>query len=116
MIILFAAFVAFIMLIVFGAMRSTDVFQTAIARAKADPAVIEALGSPIKDGLFLSGSTNVNGASGEADLAIPISGPKGKGTLYVVAVKAAGEWSYSKMVVEIAGTRERINLSANEDK
>jgi Cytochrome oxidase complex assembly protein 1 len=42
------------------------------------PAVIEALGSPIKEGFFVSGNTNVNGASGEANLSIPISGPREK--------------------------------------
>ena len=62
-------------------MKSTDVYKEALARAKADPVVIEALGSPIKDGFLLSGNTNVNGASGESNLAIPISGPKGKGTI-----------------------------------
>ena len=30
-------------------------------------AVIEALGSPIKEGFFVSGNTNVNGAAGEAN-------------------------------------------------
>jgi hypothetical protein len=81
-----------------------------LARAKADPAVIEALGSPIKDGFLLSGNTNVNGASGESNLAIPISGPKGKGTIYVSANKSLGRWNYSGLVVEVGQTHERIDL------
>jgi Cytochrome oxidase complex assembly protein 1 len=52
----------------------------------------------------------VNGASGESNLAIPISGPKGKGTVYVSAIKSLGQWSYSGLVVEVAQTRERIDL------
>ena len=68
------------------------------------PAVIEALGSPIKEGLFVSGNTNVNGAAGETDLAIPTSGPKGKGTIYLKAAKTLGRWSYSDLVVEIQAT------------
>ena len=47
---LFFVFVGSIVVIVFSAMKSTDVYREALARAKADPAVIEALGSPIKDG------------------------------------------------------------------
>jgi len=86
--ILFAAFITLIVMIVFSAMKSSDVYKDALKRAKAEPAVIEALGSPIKDGMFVSGSTKVNGASGEANLAIPIYGPKGEGTLYVVAEKS----------------------------
>ena len=69
------------------------------------------LGSPINDGMFLSGNTNVNGASGNADLAIPISGPKGKGTIYVAASKSAGRWSYTTLVAEIKRTGERIDLT-----
>jgi len=107
---LFLAFAGSIVVIVFSAMKSTDVYKEALARAKADPAVIEALGSPIKDGFLLSGNTNVNGASGESNLAIPISGPRGKGTVYVSASKSLGRWIYSGLVVEISGTHQRIDL------
>jgi len=91
-------------------MKSTDVYKEALARAKADPAVIEALGSPIKDGFLVSGNTNVNGASGESNLAIPISGPKGKGTIYASANKSLGRCNYSGLVVEVGQTHERIDL------
>ena len=107
---LFLVFVGSIIVIVFSAMKSTDVYKEALARAKADPAVTEALGSPIKEGFLVSGNTNVNGASGESNLAIPISGPKGKGTIYVSANKALGQWNYSGLVVEVGQTRERIDL------
>jgi hypothetical protein len=104
------AFVGSIALIVFSAMKSTDVYKDALARAQAHPFVIEALGSPIKEGFLVSGNTNVNGASGEANLSIPISGPKGKGTIYVAASKSLGRWNYSGLIVEIAKTHQRINL------
>lgn len=107
---LFAVFIFAIISFAFGIMKSTDVYKDALAQVRADPAVIEALGSPIKDGMILSGSTNVNGASGKADLAIPISGPKGKGTIYVVAEKSAGLWNYSILAVEISETKKRIDL------
>ena len=107
---LFLAFVGSILVIVFSAMKSTDVYKEALARAKANPAVIEALGSPIKDGFLMSGNTNVNGASGESNLAIPISGPKGKGTIYASATKSLGQWNYSGLVVEIGQTHQRIDL------
>jgi Cytochrome oxidase complex assembly protein 1 len=107
---LFLAFIGSILVIVFSAMKSTDVYKGALARAKPDPAVIEALGSPIRDGFLVSGNTNVNGASGESNLAIPISGPKGKGTIYVSANKSLGHWNYSGLVVEVGQTHERIDL------
>ena len=107
---LFLLFAGSIIVIVFSAMKSTDVYKEALSRAKADPSIIEALGSPIKDGFLVSGNTNVNGASGETNLAIPISGPKGKGTIYVSANKSLGQWIYSGLVVEVGETHQRIDL------
>ncbi len=91
-------------------MKSTDVYKDALVRAKLHPSAIEALGQPIKEGLLVSGNTNANGASGEANLSIPISGPKGKGTVYVAANKSLGRWNYSGLIVEIARTHQRIDL------
>jgi len=108
--VMFLAFVGSIIVIVFSAIKSTDIYKEALARAKADPAVIEALGSPIKDGSLVSGNTNVNGASGASNLAIPISGPKARGTIYVSANKSLGQWNYSGLVVEVGPTHQRIDL------
>jgi hypothetical protein len=107
---LFVVFVGSILVLVFSAIKSTDVYKDALARAKADPAVIEALGSPITEGFLVSGNTNVNGASGEANLSIPISGPNGKATIYVATQKSLGRWSYSGLVAEIQKTHQRIDL------
>ena len=104
------AVVAFLVVVIFGALKQTDVYKMAVARAKADPRVISALGAPIDEGWYLSGKTNVDGGSGDADLSIPISGPKGKGTIYATATKSAGEWNYSKLVVKIDSTGETIDL------
>jgi hypothetical protein len=109
-VVLFVVFVGSVVLIVFSAVKSSDVYKDALARAKAHPAVIEALGSPVTEGFLVSGNTNVNGASGETNLSIPIAGPKGKGTIYVAAKKSLGQWSYSGLVFEIAKTRQRIDL------
>ena len=109
--ILGGAFAAFLVFVIFGALKQTDVYKTAVARAKSNSEVIAALGQPISEGWYLSGSTNVNGGSGNADISIPISGPKGKGTIYAVATKSAGEWSYSKLQVKIDSTGETIDLN-----
>lgn len=105
-----AAFVFVIVSIVFGAMKSSDAYKAALAKAKADPRVANALGSPITDGFFVGGKTNVSGTSGYADMTVPISGPNGKGTIYFVASKFAGQWTFSKLIVEVANTGQRIDL------
>jgi Cytochrome oxidase complex assembly protein 1 len=110
MLLLVACFLFLILSIVFGAIKSSDAYKTALAKAKADPRVMSALGSPITDGFFVKGTTNVSGTSGQADMTVPISGPKGKGTIYFVATKFAGQWSFSKLMVEIGATGQRIDL------
>lgn len=112
----FAAFIVLIITIVFGMVKSSDVYKDALATAQTDPTVMKALGSPIKAGIFVMGSINVSGPSGQADLAIPISGPMGKGTIYAVASKHAGRWTFSELAVEIKATKERIELIPSEGK
>jgi hypothetical protein len=103
-------FCALIAYFAFGLMKTNDAYKEALARAKASPAVVRALGSPLREGLFVSGSIEVTGPSGNAELAIPVSGPRGKGTIYMEARKSAGRWSFSKLLVEVDATKERIDL------
>ena len=109
-ILLFVAFIGGIVMIAFGSMKQADVYKEAVARAQSDPLVVQKLGSPIGPGMFLSGNINVNGTSGEAKLAIPIHGPKAKGTIYVEATKSAGKWNYALMQVAVEGEDTRIDL------
>src|SRR5437867_9675958 len=51
--------------------------QRCAGPGQGSPAVIEVLGSPITVGVLVSGNTNVNGASGETNRAIPVSGTRG---------------------------------------
>ena len=113
---IFTGFVALIVTIVFGVIKSSDVYQEALARAKTDPAVEMALGTPIEKGLLVMGNINVSGSSGEADLAIPISGPDDEATIYAVAEKSAGRWTFLTLVVEIKTTGDRIDLMVKKEK
>jgi hypothetical protein len=55
-------------------------------QSSGKPAVAQKLGGRIEEGWLTSGSINVGtGGSGDANLAVPISGPKGNGTVYVMA-------------------------------
>jgi hypothetical protein len=93
-------------------MKQTDVYKTAVARAQTNPAVIEAIGSPISQIGIVSGNSNVNGATGEANLSIPMRGPKGKATLYVEARKSADIWYFQTMQLKVQKTGERIDLNS----
>ena len=97
-----------ILLLAFGAIKSSDPYKEALERAKANEEVKGLLGEPIEAGFFVSGSIETSGASGKADLSIPISGPKGSATIYVTASKTAGKWEYSTL--EVAKNGARIDL------
>lgn len=95
---------------VFGIIKSSDIYQTALQEAQTNPAVSQALGEPVEPGWWVTGSIRVNGPNGNADIAVPLSGPKNSGTLYVVAFKEAGKWHFSQLEVEVQNQAERINL------
>jgi hypothetical protein len=105
------AFVAMVLTVVISTVRSTDAYQESLRRARGSPAVVLALGSPIREGFLVQGSFTTTGPTGKADFAIPISGPKGDGTLYVDANESVGEWHYERVVVTVAATGARIDLS-----
>jgi hypothetical protein len=108
-------FVVCIMFLIFSVLKSSEPYKIAVNRAKNDQRVIAALGTPIQEGIFASGKTNVSGPSGEADLGIPISGPKGKATIYAVGTKSAGTWTFSKLAVKVESTNEMIDLNENPE-
>lgn len=110
MIALVALFIFSLVFFVFSVIRSTGVFQDALERAKANPEVRAELGDPVREGWWVSGSVETSGPSGTADISIPLQGAKEDGTLYAVARKSAGRWTYDILEVEIEGREERINL------
>ena len=106
LILLFGLFMALIFTVVMGSMKSSDAYKEAVARARANPNVVEKLGTPIQEGMFVTGNINVQNDSGAADLQIPISGPKGKAVIHAVATKSAGKWEYSRLTVAMEGQPE----------
>lgn len=96
---------------VIGVMKSSDAYQLAVARAQASPAVIAALGTPITEGFFVSGNIHVTPTAGQAQLEIPLRGPRGAATLFVAAQKSAGTWHFEHLVVQPENSRARIDLS-----
>src|SRR5262245_52474794 len=95
---------------VFGAIKSSDVYQQALTRVRSNPAVVRELGEPIEPGWLISGSINVSNDSGNADVRIPVSGPKKSGAVYATAIKKQDKWDFSALEVEIDGETKRINL------
>lgn len=91
-------------------MRSSDPYKVALSAASHDPVVVAALGTPIEAGWFPTGQINVSGSTGNANLSIPISGPRGSATVAVVADKTGGTWTYRTLAVAIDGRAAAVNL------
>lgn len=110
MVVMVVGFVAAIVFFAFGAIKSSDVYQQAITKARSHAVVKRELGEPIEPGWLVSGNINVGNDSGNADLSIPVSGSKKSGTVYASAIKNHGKWDFSTLEVEIEGESKRINL------
>lgn len=98
---------------VFGIIKSSDVYEDAVARARSHPAATAALGEPIETGWYVMGSVETSGPGGEASLSVPLEGPRGEGTLYVEATKRAGAWTYQTLELAVEGG-DRIDLLAGD--
>ena len=104
-----AAMLAF-MSAIFGMIKSSDAYQHSLQQAQRSPAAIAALGEPMKPGWLVMGNINVNGPSGDANLQIPLTGPKANGDLFVEAKKSTGEWNYQTLVLQLDNGGKRIDL------
>jgi hypothetical protein len=100
-----------LMALVFGLIKSTDVYTDSLAAARANPQIRAALGEPIEPDFLVTGNINIEGASGHADISYHVSGPQGGATVYAVADKSAGRWRFIELVSELDETGRRIPLA-----
>ncbi len=96
--------------VIIAVMRQSDVYQLAVARATASPAVVAAIGTPVKEGFFLKGNIHVSSHSGQAQLEIPLEGPRASATVYVEATKAHDVWQFDLLTVQVEPAGPRIDL------
>jgi hypothetical protein len=104
------SFIIGIFLFIMGSFKSSPVYVQALEAARTDSRVAQALGTPIESGWFITGSTSEQGLSGDANLVIPISGPRKGGTLYASARKANGVWQFYTLAVQVDGQNSLLVL------
>jgi hypothetical protein len=105
-----AAFVVGILFVIFSSFTSSPVYIEALKAARADSRVVESLGEPIQPGMFVTGSLEEQGISGDANLTIPIPGSRKSGTLYASARKGNGVWQFYTLAVQVDGQDQLIPL------
>lgn len=91
--------------------QKTDVYRDAFKRAQDSAEVQNALGTPITTGWTFSGSVNYTNGSGTANFTVPITGPKGEGTMTVKANKSPGtDWQYEVLEVQLLDEERKLDL------
>lgn len=109
-IILLCAFVAVILTILDVSFRNSVVYQEALARAGRNPEVVSRIGEPLKPGRVLQGRINVSGSTGNANMNIPVTGPRGKATIVLDARKVDGAWVFRTLYVQFDHQSGTVNL------
>lgn len=98
-----------ILFAIIGAIKHAQIYKTSIERLKDDPRAVAALGEITGFGFFPSGSIEVSGTEGKADLSIKVKGENQDGILYVKAKKVLGRWEYTVFTLETE-SGNRIDL------
>ena len=94
----------------FAVMRRLDVFKDALDKATTNPQVRAELGEPIHEGWWVNGHVRISGPAGNAAISIPLKGSSKDGTLYAMAHKSAGQWTFDRLEVAVDRRADRIKL------
>jgi len=90
--------------------RSLPIFQDAVSSLNVSEVAKNEIGEPIEIGWPVTASLDWSSESESAELAIPVSGERGKGTLHVVGKKEIGMWRIEGLYLIMRGSTERENI------
>ena len=108
--ILFSLFAGGLLWLVLSVLYGSTPAKMAVARAQANPAVVATTGTPLREGWLVTGNINVNGDSGHAELDVPVSGPKGRAHIELIADKRLGNWTFKELEIFLNGSSQSISL------
>jgi hypothetical protein len=90
--------------------KRSEAYVLGVSKLQSSPIAVSVLGTPISTGFpFGKISSNMGGA-GSADLSFSASGPKGKGTVFLEAIKKEGAWSIKRLMLKIDGSDHAIAI------
>src|SRR5262245_47138900 len=84
-------------LFTFNSIKASHAYQEAVAKAKADPDVQAAIGKPVEAGWMVQFNASVQNDETVTRARIPLSGPKGEGSLHVVARERGKELHFEQL-------------------
>lgn len=91
--------------------RSSDGVEEAVRMAGQNAAVVNAIGEPMEIGWFVNGSIKGAGVGTKVEVNIPLSGPKGSGTLVAHGFRETEQkWNFSVLSFAPENSADAINL------
>jgi len=109
LLVLAALFIGGIFYEVTSVLKDSEAYKESMIAVENNKLVVEKLGSPVETDGMVSGTVTSHNEVPTCDVQVPLKGPKGKGTLFIVGEKR-GTWKYSEMSVYIKNTDEKIDL------
>lgn len=100
------AFTAVLTCSIMLALRSSAAYSAAIESASRSPEVVALVGEPVRAGFFVTGG--IRGGGRRASLRARLSGPRGRGTLEIRAVKVRGKLRFD--VLKFHGQGKELDL------
>jgi len=88
---------------------TSGAYKLAVATAHHKAQFTKTLGPPIKEAWFSEGK-QVWSNPATAEMLIPVRGQMRSGNLRVRAIKEAGQWRLTELMLELASPDERIDL------
>lgn len=103
-----------VFLVVVGALRNSVPARMAVRKAAANPAVVGALGRPLRERWLVTGDlhtrTPQNRSPAHAHLKIRVAGPRGKARIETTAEKRSGHWVLTECTIKLAGDDDAVDL------
>ena len=105
-------FIGGIVFLIISLLKNSDPCQESFKIAQNNAHIIQELGEPIEIGYWVLGSHHQSTSLETAELTIPISGPKGSGTIHLVGTARKDVWTYDTLTFEFDDSGEYVNLLA----
>ena len=94
----------------FWTIRVSAPAQLAFAQVQTSKIADGVLGSPIRQGFFVTGAVDHVQAGQYADLRMKVYGPQGQGTVFANAAKKNGVWQLTTLDLVVEGRPGQLNL------
>ena len=113
-IILIIAFAGSLFFGISSMMTDSQAYKDSMEAVSTNREVIAILGEPIENNGMQGGNFSYKNGVSSAEFSIPIKGPNGEATIFVIGSGVDEDWDYETMEVHIDGSGEIINLLENE--